>query len=130
MSFEKFDQLGMKREKDDKGVAIVTKNTLKIDGQDVSYEGPAELSKALAESYQVMECFSRQMFRFGMGRMELAPRVHYGGEEVKIVSRNSKKDSCHIQSMAQKMKSSKGDMKQSLLEMVSNPAFRLRVEAD
>ncbi|RYZ48808.1 MAG: DUF1588 domain-containing protein, partial [Proteobacteria bacterium] len=128
-SYENFDQVGRFREKDETGAVINAANTLAIDGADVSYDGPAGLSAAIAASSQGLECFSRQIFRYGMGRMERAKMSIVGATAPKFVAtKESNLDACYISSVTAAMREANGNLKAGILALVSSPAFLLRSE--
>jgi hypothetical protein len=125
-AMENFDELGKYRDKDAAG-AIVINGTVKIDNKDVKITSPLELSEAIAGSTQGMECFARQTFRYALGRPEYASVPIVGGVQAQDKSTVSQLDKCQIQGLTESMKESGGDLKSAILDLVANPAFRLRL---
>jgi hypothetical protein len=66
---EHYDGLGNYRTVDN-GVTVDATSSLKLDGADHSFDGAVELSKLLASSAEVRECFVRQWARYAFSRME------------------------------------------------------------
>jgi hypothetical protein len=125
-ALENFDQSGKFRV-DDAGIPIVVDGTLNLDGVDVAINSADELSSAIAKSKQGMECFVRQSMRFGLGRMENAPRTIIGLPIVDKKTVQSELDRCQIRSIASAMTAKNGDLKTAIIELVSSPAFRKRL---
>lgn len=125
-AMENFDELGKYRDKDAAG-AIVISGTVKIDNKDVKITSPLELSEAIAGSSQGMECFARQTFRYTLGRPEYASVPIVGGVQAEDKTTVSQLDKCQIQGLTESMKESGGDLKAAILDLVGNPAFRLRL---
>ncbi|RYZ59211.1 MAG: DUF1592 domain-containing protein [Proteobacteria bacterium] len=125
-ALENFDQSGKFRG-DDAGIPIVVDGSLNLDGVDVPIASADELSSAIAKSKQGLECFVRQSMRFGLGRMENAPRTIIGLPTSDKKSVQSELDRCQIAAIAGAMAAKNGDLKTAVIELVSSPAFRKRL---
>jgi hypothetical protein len=66
-AFEHYDGIGQYRTMDNGG-AVDSTGKLTIDGSEKTFADAVELTKLLAGSDEVRACFSRQWFRFAMGR--------------------------------------------------------------
>ena len=66
-ALEPLDGLGQYRTTEN-GKPIDASGTYNIDGKDVSFNGPVELMKALANSQQVHDCYARHLAEFIYGR--------------------------------------------------------------
>jgi Protein of unknown function (DUF1592)/Protein of unknown function (DUF1588)/Protein of unknown function (DUF1595)/Protein of unknown function (DUF1585)/Protein of unknown function (DUF1587) len=68
-AFEHYDGIGRYRTMDN-GQAVDSTGMLNIDGADKSFADAIELTKILSTSATVRSCFSKQWFRFAVGRDE------------------------------------------------------------
>lgn len=125
-ALENFDEIGKFRDQDEGG-AIVINSTVKIDDKDVVIHSPEELSEAIAQSTQGLECFARQTFRYALGRPEYASVPVVGGVAQADKSTESQLDRCQIDALTASMKNNGGDLKTAIIDLVGNPAFRLRL---
>lgn len=125
-ALENFDQSGKFRT-DDAGIPIVVDGSLNLDGFDVAIASADELSTAIAKSKQGLECFVRQNLRYGLGRMEHAPRTIIGLPLSDKKTVQSELDRCQITAIAGAMAAKNGDLKTAIIELVSSPAFRKRL---
>ena len=66
---EHYDGLGNYRTVDN-GVTVDATSSVKLDGADHSFDGAVELSKLLANSAEMRECFVRQWARYAFSRIE------------------------------------------------------------
>ena len=66
-AFEGFDAIGQARETEN-GVAVDTSAEMVLDGQLVSFEGPAELIALLARSQEAHRCYAARWIEFTYGR--------------------------------------------------------------
>ncbi len=69
-ALEGFDAIGRKQENDG-GKPVDTSGTLEDTDVDGPFVGARELAALLTKSEVARKCFSRQMFRFALGRLEL-----------------------------------------------------------
>lgn len=125
-AFENFDAVGVFRT-EEAGLPININSQLKLDGTTISISSPQELTAAIADSHQGMECYVRQNFRYGLGRMEFAPKTIIGAPTEAKTSVQSDLDQCQINSLTSIMQANGGDLKAAILELISNPAFRIRL---
>ncbi len=71
LAFEHFDAVGAYRDAYPSGKAIDTEDQLLgASAEPLSFAGPVELVAKIVETPQVSECFSRQVFRYSVARME------------------------------------------------------------
>ena len=68
-AFEHYDGIGRYRTMD-AGQPVDSSGTITLDGVAVPFKDAVELSRALSTSNTVRECFSKQWFRFAVGREE------------------------------------------------------------
>ncbi len=125
-ALENFDALGKFRT-EDAGQPIVVDSLLPIDGKELMITTPQGLSETIAQSRQGLQCFVRQNFRYGLGRLEYAPRVMIGVAPQDKQTVQSELDRCQIEAIANRMQENNGDMKTAILELVTSPAFRTRL---
>jgi hypothetical protein len=109
--FENYDGIGRFRT-DDAGVAVDARGELTLSGvADGPFEGAVELAHRLVESSEVHECFSRQLFRFAIGRRE------------------TERDECTIDEITSRFVGSELDIRELLVAIATSEAFRMtRVE--
>jgi hypothetical protein len=70
-AFESYDAIGQWREADN-GQPVNSSATFQLDGKEVSYNGPVELSQLLAKSPAVHRCYSKNWLEYVMGRKPAA----------------------------------------------------------
>jgi hypothetical protein len=108
-SFEGYDALGERRTTENglpiDETATVALNEPSLDGFVGSVR---ELAPKLANSPQVHGCFARQWYRFALGRMEMPA------------------DACTLASMKERLAASGGNIRELLLDLVTQDSFRLR----
>jgi Protein of unknown function (DUF1592)/Protein of unknown function (DUF1588)/Protein of unknown function (DUF1585)/Protein of unknown function (DUF1595)/Protein of unknown function (DUF1587) len=106
--FESFDALGAYRE-DDSGKPVDARGKLvgtqNLDGE---FTGAVELAHKLAASDEVAQCFTRQWFRFALGRMEATD------------------DACALDGLARGFSASQRNVRSLLTSIVASPAFRTK----
>jgi hypothetical protein len=66
-ALERYDAVGQWRDVDN-GQPVNSAATFNLDGQDVSYDGPVQLSQLLAKSPAVHRCYSKNWLEYVMGR--------------------------------------------------------------
>jgi hypothetical protein len=66
-ALENYDAIGQWRDTDN-GQPVNAADTFNLDGADVSFNGPVELSQALAKSPSVHRCYSKNWLEYVMGR--------------------------------------------------------------
>jgi len=66
-AFEGFDAIGQARETEN-GVPVDTSAEMVLDGQLVSFEGPAQLTELLARSQEAHRCYAARWIEFTYGR--------------------------------------------------------------
>ncbi|HEX4924779.1 MAG TPA: DUF1592 domain-containing protein, partial [Bdellovibrionales bacterium] len=120
-AFENFDGLGRYRTaelriKDDKVInsfPIDAHVSPFIDGKVVNLSSPVALSRALAESEDAQQCFSRKWYRFAFGKMEkLAPNG----------------DACAIERLTAPLNDEERGIAGMLSETFKLKDFRLRIQ--
>ncbi len=108
--FEAFDELGRYRSHEN-GSAVDTSGDL-VGAPDPALNGPfdgaGELSSRFARSQVVLECLTRNWYRFALGRKEEAS------------------DACHIQSAARESRVRGGSLEELLVAMTQSQSFRSR----
>lgn len=125
-AFENFDQIGKFRSMD-AGAPIVTESKLTIDGKEVMINSPQAMFTAIGTSNQGMQCFVREAFRYSFGRTEYFTRPMVGVPSAPKLSTQGELDRCQIENATAKMKANKGDLRSGIIELVSSPAFRIRL---
>lgn len=66
-AFENLDGLGRWRTMEN-GLPVDATGTYQLDGQNITFDGPASLSKAMAGSRQAHDCYSRHLVEYIYGR--------------------------------------------------------------
>src|SRR5262249_13554884 len=66
-AFENLDGLGRFRTQDN-GQPIDARSSYQLDGKDVAFDGPTALIKAIAESKQAHDCYTRRLAEYLYGR--------------------------------------------------------------
>lgn len=66
-ALESYDAIGQWRDTDN-GQPVNTAASFVLDGQSVNFDGPVELSRALAQSPSVHRCYSKNWLEYVMGR--------------------------------------------------------------
>lgn len=127
-AFENFDGIGRFRATD-AGQPIVTDGSFVLDGQRITITSPQSLFEGIGQSQEGQQCYTREMFRYGLGRTEYFKRKIAGRISEQRLSAQGELDRCQIQNATQKMLASGGDLRTSILEIISSPAFRLRLKA-
>ena len=107
---EAFDHLGSYRatengEPVDASGALVAAPDASLDG---AFDGASELSERLASSQLVLECLTRNWYRFALGR----------GED--------DEDECYIQNAALEAETQGGSLEELLVAMTRSDSFRHR----
>ncbi|WP_176736362.1 DUF1592 domain-containing protein [Oligoflexus tunisiensis] len=125
-ALENFDAIGVFRDTD-AGQPIVVDGKLRVDGQDATITSPQSLSQLIGKSRQGLQCFVRQNFRYGLGRMEFAPRDILGAAVKANDSVQSELDRCQIEAITAAMEAQGGNLRNAILELVASPAFRIRL---
>lgn len=124
-ALENFDVSGVFRTMD-QGQPITVSQPLEIDGKETTITSPQGLGQAIAESKQGLECYARQTFRYALGRLEYSQRYVIGGKAVEN-NTQAKLDQCQIDTTTALLQKNGGDLKSSLVELISSPAFRTRL---
>jgi hypothetical protein len=125
-AFENFDQIGKFRSMD-AGAPIVTESKLTLDGKELQINSPQALFTAIGNSNQGMQCFVREAFRYSFGRAEFYNRPLVGGPSSTKITTQSELDRCQIENATAAMKANKGDLRTGIIELVSSPAFKIRL---
>ncbi len=125
-ALENFDINGAFRSMD-AGQPISIDEKFTLDGEEVDLHSAADLSKAIGESRQGLECFVRQAFRYTLGRREYAPTMLLGAAPAVKDSVQSKLDSCEIEATTSELQKNGGQLQSAILSLVASPAFRLRL---
>ena len=107
LSLENFDAAGQWRETEN-GAAIDASGSVDFGRGAESYAGPAELIGKLAASDKVLDCYSTQWFRAGLGRFEAA------------------EDQCSVVTLKDLVKKSGGDLRELLVSLTQTDAFLYR----
>lgn len=106
--FNNYDAVGAWRTKEN-GIDVDASGFIKGLGDvDGTYDSAVALSKQMAKSDRVKQCFSRQWFRFAYGRTETS------------------KDACAVQAMTKALDAAKGNMREMLVQMVLADTFRFK----
>jgi hypothetical protein len=107
--FNNYDAVGAWRTKEN-GIDVDSSGYVKDLGSDIdgNYDSAVALSKQMAKSERVKQCFSRQWFRFAYGRTETS------------------KDACAVQAMVKALDAAKGNMREMLVQMVLADTFRFK----
>lgn len=66
-AFENLDGLGRWRTQEN-GLPVDATGTFQLDGQNISFDGPVSLTKAMANSRQAHDCYSRHLVEYVYGR--------------------------------------------------------------
>lgn len=106
--FGNYDAVGAYREQEngfDINATGELKGTRDVDG---AFDGAVELSKKLAQSSQVQQCFATQWYRYGFGKTE------------------TEADDCALAPIVDAFVESRGDVKHLLSVLVRSDAFRYR----
>jgi hypothetical protein len=109
-AFEDFDAIGRHRTTENNNAVDASGGVPSLGIADKTLSGGAALSDAIAERDELRACFSRQWFRFALGRMEAA------GDAPSITP---------VMSVTR----SNGSIKQALLAVVRSEAFRQRARS-
>lgn len=128
-AFENFDEIGKFRAMD-AGQPIVVEGKLPIDGKEIPINSLQTMYEALGTSAQAQQCFVREAFRYGFGRTEYYYRPAAGSTATKKLTAQGELDRCQIETAAAKMREKGGDLKTAIVELVSSPAFRLRLKGN
>lgn len=106
LGFENYDPIGAYRTHEGSFEVDASGEVLAA-GSDVEgpFTGAVELSQRLARSEMVSACFSKQWFRFALGRME------------------SSDDACSLDALYGAMERSGGNVRELLAALVQTPAF-------
>jgi hypothetical protein len=108
-TFERYDGLGVWRDVDSFGKPIDNNGGLAIgDSRDGDAQGALQLAELIATSDAARTCMVLQMQRFALARTETA------------------NDTCSLVSLAQSFSASQFDVRQLMLDLVSQPTFRFR----
>lgn len=126
-AFENFDAMGKFRTMD-AGQPIVAEGKLPIDGKEIPITSPQGMFETIGTSTQGQQCFVREAFRYGFGRTEFYYRPVAGLSETKKLTAQGELDRCQIETATAKMIEKNGDLKTAIIELVSSPAFRLRLK--
>ncbi len=125
-TFENFDQMGTFRATD-AGQAITVDGKAMIDGKSVPLTKPTSLGEALAASNQGPQCYVREAFRYAFGRTEYYTRPSVTSTTAAKLTMQGDLDRCQIDYATSKMRAANGDLKTGILELVGNPAFKIRL---
>jgi Protein of unknown function (DUF1592)/Protein of unknown function (DUF1588)/Protein of unknown function (DUF1585)/Protein of unknown function (DUF1595)/Protein of unknown function (DUF1587) len=106
--FESFDALGAYREEDSGKPVDARGKLLGTQHLDGEFTGAVELAHKLAASDEVAQCFTRQWFRFALGRMEATD------------------DACALDDLTRGFSASQRNVRSLLTSIVASPAFRTK----
>lgn len=107
LAFERFDAVGLWRDTEN-GATIDSSGSLALDGEQLAFETPLELSEAVAHSGQARDCYARQWYRAALGRREFA------------------EDACSLALAEQAAADSDGDLRELLLAVTQTDGFLYR----
>ena len=110
-AFEAFDTLGKHRAQDH-GENVDTSATIKLDGEEVSFDGAVEFAQLLGASDTVRRCYETQWFRYGMGRGE------------------ADDDVCLLDEIDARTQHAGGSVKELLVSLTLSRGFRFRAQED
>jgi hypothetical protein len=102
--FENYNAVGQYRDAEE-GLPIDVTGTLVDTDVDGEIDGVAELAQRLSSSVEVKGCFTRQWFRYALGRGET---VH---------------DQCALDELTLRFEESGGDLRQLVVALTQSPAF-------
>lgn len=107
LGFENYDQVGAYRTIDGLGPVDASGAFTNV-REDLAgnFVGAVQMAQALAKSSEVADCFSRQWFRFALGRIE------------------SSADACTVSGLQEGFATSSGNIRQLLTQIVASEAFR------
>lgn len=105
--FEKYDEVGRFRSQENGQPIDDTVEVVQAGSDDGIYEGAVELSHQLAQSELVHRCFSKQWFRYAMGRRESRP------------------EECTMTEIEEEFLETDGDVRELLLSIATSESFRL-----
>jgi Protein of unknown function (DUF1592)/Protein of unknown function (DUF1588)/Protein of unknown function (DUF1585)/Protein of unknown function (DUF1587)/Protein of unknown function (DUF1595) len=108
--FENYDGMGAYRTTDN-GMPVNAAVTVSVDGQPMMVADARGLMAAMATSDQVQTCFTKQWFRYGLGRTETAL------------------DQASINASLSAFKSSTRDVRELLVGLATSRTFRYRTPA-
>ena len=111
---EHYDPIGRWRTEDEFGLGIDAAGAIRghaaPNGSDTkAYEGPLELSQALAESPVVQACVLERWYTFAQGRIPLGPH-----------------DECALKRLGQRFERSGYNLRQMVLDVVEEESFYYR----
>ena len=110
LTFDMFDELGAKVEKDRYGTPVNDSGALKhTKADDRELDGPVELAQAMASSAQVKQCFSTQWVRYATGRFI-----------------SSSQDACTIKTLESALSGKEDDILEIFVALTTTDAFRYR----
>jgi hypothetical protein len=127
-AFENFDGIGRFRATD-AGLPITMDGSLNLDGNLLTITSPQALMEGIGNSLEGQQCYTREVFRYGFGRTEFFKRKTVGRADVPQLSAQGELDRCQIQYATQKMADARGDLRTAILELISSPAYRIRLKA-
>jgi hypothetical protein len=113
LAFENFDGIGRYRTTYETGAAIDPSGSLPgvgAAGETLTFADQRDLMRQLAAHSEVSDCFTRQLFRFGLSRLE------------------GTGDGCALQQMDDAMTTSRGELLSALLVLTTSDAFRYKVD--
>ncbi|MBV1859649.1 MAG: DUF1592 domain-containing protein [Nannocystaceae bacterium] len=108
---ESYDSIGAFRTEETNGLPIDNAGEIVLSDVDGPFVGGPELAALLAQSEFVGTCFSRQWFRYALGRVE------------------SDADSCAVEGISKAFNESDQDVRVLLREIALSSAFRFRKDA-
>lgn len=111
LAFEHFDAVGRHRLAEN-GAAIDGSGSMRIDGVDTAFSGPADLIDKVAASTQARDCYAEQWFRFAAGRPE------------------TEADTCSLDEIKDVFAASGGDLREALVAITLTDAFRYRTAGE
>ena len=106
-AFENYDGIGAYRTIDN-GLPVDARATVTLDGQPRTVNDARGLVAALAASDEVQTCFTRQWFRYGLGRLD------------------TDQDLASINAAATRFKSSMRDIREMVVALATSRTFRYR----
>jgi len=109
LALEHFDALGQFRDRYATGQTIDVTGTLtNVSG--LAFDGPVDMMEKLSKQPAVMQCFAKQVFRFGISRMD------------------DTADACAVKSIEDALASSNGRIDEALFALVRSDAFLRKVD--
>jgi hypothetical protein len=107
-AFENYDAVGGWRDQDN-GEDVDATGSIRLDGEDASFDGAVELIGAIADSEAAQSCYLRQWYRYGFARAE------------------TDADECTIAALEERFATGDYSIQDMLVEFTKTKTFRYRV---